>query len=378
MLLYFTYHDQPSGVYWSQVTDVVAYLKSTGHPRVRLVALVSGRDFWRTHKAIRAHCPGAWVLPMVPTMLRWRMNVAWLFFVCLWSRPAGILCRGPFAASMALRMRKWGLTRKVGFDGRGAYAAEWREYRLLDNDSFIQQVPALEHQAVEQSDFRIAVSQALVRHWQKQYAYASEEHVVVPCTLGLEHGTRASALSPTWRAHQGISPHAVLLCYSGSTAGWQSFPALVGRLRIALGAQTQLHVLFLSKQHPAVSVLAAEYPGRVHCQWLPTHSVAAVLREVDFGILLREDTVTNRVASPTKFAEYLSAGAGVLISPELGDLSALVANEDLGLVVNEGDLPTLSPRTEVQRAHCEQYAQAHFTKEAHHTAYMRVWSVLGN
>ena len=41
MILYVTYNDQPSGVYWSQVTDVVAYMNNCGGPRVRLLAFVS-------------------------------------------------------------------------------------------------------------------------------------------------------------------------------------------------------------------------------------------------------------------------------------------------------------------------------------------------
>ena len=191
MILYLTYNDQPSGVYWSQVTDVVEHLSPLGAGKVKLVALVSGRDFLKTRRGIRAHSSSAWVLPMVPTMRRWKQNTAILAWVCRLLRPTGIICRGPFATWMALRMRDRGLTEKVCFDGRGAYAAEWEEYRIIDDDALIAQFRPLENEAVNKSDFRLAVSNALVAHWRERYGYKGDAHVVVPCTLGKDVVTAA-------------------------------------------------------------------------------------------------------------------------------------------------------------------------------------------
>ena len=59
------------------------------------------------------------------------------------------------------------------------------------------------------------------------------------------------------------------------------------------------------------------------------------LNAADFGLLLREDTPTNNVASPTKFAEYLMAGLPTLISQGVGDLSEFVEqNPSSGMVVD--------------------------------------------
>ncbi|HMZ49562.1 MAG TPA: hypothetical protein PLP28_11330, partial [Flavobacteriales bacterium] len=259
MILYLTYNDQPSGVYWSQVTDVVEHMNSLGGPEVRLVALVSGRNFLRTRQAIKAHSPSSLVLPMVPAMRRWRMNSTLLAWVCRVLRPSGIICRGPFATWMALRMRDRGLTERVCFDGRGAYAAEWEEYRIIDNDALIAQVRPLEQEAVGASDFRLSVSNALVAHWRERYGYAGDAHVVIPCTLGMDV---RSAPIPNDRD----AP--VRLVYSGSTAGWQSFDLLKGTLTRVLDAQPDVQVLFLSKRDVNNSTLEAAYPGRVQVKWL--------------------------------------------------------------------------------------------------------------
>lgn len=382
MILYLTYNDQPSGVYWSQVTDVVEYLNTLGSGKVKLVALVSGRDFLKTRRAIKAHSPSAWVLPMVPTMKRWKKNTGILVWVCRLLRPTGIICRGPFATWMALCMRERGLTKKVCFDGRGAYAAEWEEYRIIDDDALIAQFRPLENEAVNTSDFRLAVSNALVAHWRERYGYKGDAHVVVPCTLGKDVATAphtnvtSSAVEMSHltshppKLHSEGGPHTpqlseapVRLVYSGSTAGWQSFELLNGLLRKVLDAQPNVHVLFLSKRDANNGALEAAYPGRVEVKWLDHAQVAQALATCDYGIMVRERTITNMVASPTKFAEYLSNGLRVITNEGLGDFSELVRKEGLGIVLRDTEpLPLLAPVEGPERERLIRFAMERFTK----------------
>lgn len=377
MILYLTYNDQPSGVYWSQVTDVVEHLNTLGAGRVRLVALVSGRDFLKTRRAIKAHSPSAIVLPMVPTMKRWKRNTTILAWVCRSLRPSGIICRGPFATWMALRMRERGLVKKVCFDGRGAYAAEWEEYRIIDDDALIAQFRPLENEAVNASDFRMAVSNALVAHWRERYGYAGAAHVVVPCTLGKDVAT-APHTSPLTPHTSHLSEAPIRLVYSGSTAGWQSFELLNGLLRQALDAQPNVKVLFLSKRDANNSALEAAYPGRVEVKWLDHAQVAAALAECDYGIMVRERTITNRVASPTKFAEYVSNGLKVIANEGLGDFSELIRNERLGTVLGETDLiPMLEPVSAEERTRLMTFAHARFRKETFREQYRRILGAMG-
>ncbi|MBP7409768.1 MAG: hypothetical protein KA941_13505 [Flavobacteriales bacterium] len=400
MILYLTYNDQPSGVYWSQVTDVVEHLNTLGAGQVKLVALVSGRDFLKTRRAIKAHSPSAWVLPMVPTMKRWQKNTAILAWVCRLLHPTGTICRGPFATWMALRMRERGLTKKICFDGRGAYAAEWEEYRIIDDDALIAQFRPLESEAVNKSDFRLAVSNALVAHWRERYDYKGDAHVVVPCTLGKDVATaphtnvtssNAEGMGRSAQSDRGVetshltlhTPHLseapVRLVYSGSTAGWQSFELLNGLLRQALDAQPNVHVLFLSKRDANNSALEAAYPGRVEVMWLDHAQVAQALATCDYGIMVRERTITNQVASPTKFAEYLSNGLRVITNEGLGDFSELVRKERLGVVLDVQDLiPTLAPVPAEERIRLTAFAHARFRKVTYDGQYRKILGAMGD
>lgn len=378
MIIFLTYNDQPTGVYWSQVTDVVAHLNGLGGPPVRLVALVSLRGFRTNRRKIRAHSPDALVLPMLPRMRHWRANTAWVSWACRRLHPTGIMARGVLATWMALRLRERGRVQKVCFDARGAYAAEWEEYRIIDDDALIGLFREVEHDAIAGSDIRLAVSQALVGHWRDRYGYQGTEQVVIPCALAASHLSGADD-GGAMRLSLGYGPDDVVLAYSGSAAGWQSFALLEHTIGAILSAQPQVKVLFLSPPDAAIEALSGAWPGRIQRTWVKPAEVHATLGACDQALLLREDTVTNRVASPTKFAEYLACGLPVLISEHIGDFSAAVADEKLGTVLREGDGPPVLARpTPDERKRLRAFALAHYTKAAYNTAYRRILEVLAS
>lgn len=376
MIIYLTYNDHPSGVFWSQVTDVVAHLNGLGDGHVRLVALVSFRGYIATRRAIRQRSPDAVVLPMFPRAHNWRVNWLWLWLACIRFRPTGIIGRGVFATALALRMRRQGRVQRVVLDGRGAYGAEWEEYRIVDDDRLIEECGRLEREAVLDADMRLAVSEALVNHWRQRFGYASDHHVVVPCTLGRDL-EMVPAADPQLRASLGWAEDDVVLVYSGSTVGWQSLGMLTALLADLLESDDRLRVLFLTKEDEHVSALEGRYPNRVARRWLPHDQVLAALAACDIGLLVREASVTNRVASPTKFAEYLSAGAYVIASEGLGDVAHLVGENALGWVHASGPLPRIERPTIEERHRLRSVVRQRFSKTAFNAQYLQLIRCLG-
>ena len=223
---------------------------------------------------------------------------------------------------------------------------------------------------MNKSDFRLAVSHALVAHWRQRYGYAGSEHVMVPCTLGnpMSGATSRSINTPGRPARPGVR-----LVYSGSTAGWQSFE-LLGKLLVqVLDDQPAVSVLFLSKHDAHNGALEARYPGRVEVKWLDHSQVQEALNGCDYGIMVREDTLTNRVASPTKFAEYLSSGLRIITNEGLGDFSELVRKEGAGVVLDKSQaIPLLTPTPEEERARLRSIARERFTKQAYSAEYLKL------
>ncbi len=76
-----------------------------------------------------------------------------------------------------------------------------------------------------------------------------------------------------------------------------------------------------------------QYPSQVKALWVDHKEVIDYLFMSDYGLLIREQSVTNKVASPVKFAEYLSCGLPVLISENLGDYTSFVKANGCGQVI---------------------------------------------
>src|SRR6188472_2638327 len=97
MKMYLTFNDAFSGVYSSQVIDVVNYLNKEVESGVRLVAFISLRNFSTQRKQIKTEIPTALVLPMFPTLCLWKFNSITLWILLLFWRPSVIVCRSILA-----------------------------------------------------------------------------------------------------------------------------------------------------------------------------------------------------------------------------------------------------------------------------------------
>jgi hypothetical protein len=370
-MIYITLLDQfHPGIYSSQVIDVCDYLNHKYDAKVRVVAFLSIREISSAKPKLRALSPTAIVLPAFPGLRNFQLTSLFLFFVCLFTGERIAICRNVFCTKMALRVKKTGLLKKVVMDGRGSLAAEIKEYDVFPVDYLRKNVAAFEKYSVNYSDFRMAVSQQLVEYWREHYNYKKDRHVIIPCTLDRKYFTRdhftLSENTATIRAELGFKETDVILVYSGSTAPWQSFTLLEKIFTPLLEKDQRIKLLFLSKRDSDNERLLKKYPGRVFIRWVEHRDVLSYLHCCDYGILVREQSDTNKVASPTKFAEYLSAGLKVLISENLGDFSSFVLKHNCGFVVDKvtNELPSLEKVSEDGKKKCFELSYNYFRKES--------------
>lgn len=355
-VLYLTYNDYPSGIYSGQVIDVCRFWKEELKADVSLIAFISMRGFKLNKQKIIEQFPGAIVLPMFPKVRNWKLNRFILRRFIKKINPQVIVARGPFATLLAIKFREG---RKVCFDARGAYTAELREYNVVPDEKMKAEIFELEKQAVLNSDFRIAVSQQLVQYWKRSFEYSSADHVVIPCTLNAKtfvEKTSESAIAPDLQ-----SP--VTLVYSGGSADWQSFNALDKEMYQLLAAQNNLNVILLAKNLPAGMKIFSDFATRVKSMWLKPEEVKSVLDSCDYGWMVREKSVTNAVASPVKFAEYLSGGLKIIISEELGDYSEFVNQHHAGIIYNSNDVKPLEKVSQEEKMRMKELAKKNFMKE---------------
>ena len=120
----------------------------------------------------------------------------------------------------------------------------------------------------------------------------------------------------------------------------------------------------LSAQCPDEFVFALFLDGVEFLKSVEQSKVKYNLALADYGILLRDNNTTNRVASPSKFAEYLAAGLKVIISENIGDLSEFVTSNDCGYIIDQININDLRPLSQNERLFNISLAEKHFLRES--------------
>ena len=371
MHLYITYNDAPSGIYSSQVIDVVKFIDDKLNEKIKLVSFISLRGFLKNRRVIKQLSPDAIVLPMYPKMVNWDKNVVLLNLICRRYKPKTLITRSVIATNLGLQIRdRYKKQLRVIYDGRGAISEEWKEYGVVKDQQLIDQIDILEKTAVLKSDYRIAVSQELINLWKKKFQYALDKHVVIPCTINsiFENIEISENKTSEIRKEFNLNLNDIIFVYSGSIAGWQSFGLLSEFLRPILVKDKTCNVLFLSNPDKSIDQLKQNFPDQVFVKHLQPNEVPRYLVACDYGLLIREQSITNKVASPVKFAEYLACGLPVIISDNLGDYSQFVRQN------NCGSLYTHFEFIKYNKVELKNIARSNFTKYSFTQSYKKLFN----
>lgn len=376
-MLYLIIGEGFSGILASQAIDTCRHLSKIRATPVKLLVFISIRDFKKQKKRFKAAYANTWVLPMFPKLIFWRMNFPLTLLSVLWSGAKVGVGRNPIATNLLLSIKKWGFLKKVIYDARGAYAAEMQEYQLVDHTAFLEKSASLEANSIKKSDQRIAVSNALVQHWHQQYQFENGNSTfIIPCTLNeafLNTFPSVDKLAQL-RNKYDFKENDIVLVYAGSTARWQSLEQLDEILLKLMSAQERVKMLFLAKLDLETLKVYQKFPEKIKKDWVKHNEVFDVMSMCDYGLLLRNDSITNRVAAPTKFAEYLACGLKVIISPGIGDYSAMVEKQGLGIVYSNASVsfPLLEKPPYVEKQKINTFGKERFSKINYYNTYTQL------
>lgn len=360
MILFLTVGEYASGIYSSQILDVCKELSLISRKKVKLIAFISIRNFFKEKKRIKENYKNSFLLPMFPRLKYYKMNLFLLSCIVLFTRPKAIICRNAIPTQLGLGLKRIGLVKKVIMDGRAAEYEQFKEYNLTNDPEFTSKFKQIEMEAVNKADYRIAVSQKLVMYWQNEFNYNQTAHTIIPCTLNSSHNNVSEEIN---REKLGYNESDLILVYSGSSAQWQSFNLLFSFLEEQLQFNESVKVILMLKNNHAAEEFAKKYVGRVKIIWSKEEEVMNFLSISDYGILLRDETWTNKVASPVKFAEYLNAGLGVVISAHVGDFSDFVSTNNCGFIYDKAYIP-LSRINILMREENKKLVRRYFDKKS--------------
>ncbi len=247
--------------------------------------------------------------------------------------------------------------------------------------------------AVEGADALNTVSHRLVEAMDARYAIRPGiPRSVIGCCVDVKQFFFDSALRRQHRQALGLADNFVI-CYCGSMASDQRPDAIADAVAALLDALPEGRFLAITNERkPLESELQrAGVPlSRVVFAAVAHDQVAGYLMAADIGLLLRENRQTNLVASPVKFGEYLRCGVPVLLTPYVGDYSALAASHGIGAMIPfpfaaddvlsaVRDLHTrLAAEGDAYRTFCSQWAHSHLSWEGQLPGLLQVYAALGN
>jgi len=178
--------------------------------------------------------------------------------------------------------------------------------------------------------------------------YNRHQVSVIPSCVDFERIGFNPEIRTAIRSELGLQETDVVLAYAGGISRYQQIPQMLRAWR-ALAKNPELKFLLLTNETPTPDSDGPGEeqapPGTIILRGLSRADVAEHLMAADIGFMLRESHPLNFVASPVKFAEYLSAGLAIVTSPGVGDVSTLVADRSLGVLVDLDDESDIVNRT---------------------------------
>ncbi|WP_295754427.1 hypothetical protein [uncultured Holdemanella sp.] len=115
-----------------------------------------------------------------------------------------------------------------------------------------------------------------------------------------------------------------VITYVGSTEAWQLSNKLMDTIRSIFDFDRDVRFFILSNgDFDEVNSLPKELREKITIKKVPHYEMKYYLALTNLGIIIRDDSIVNSVAAPTKIAEYLTAGVKILYSGKIGILNDL-------------------------------------------------------
>ena len=261
-----------------------------------------------------------------------------------------IHCRGPFASFIGLKVRetlKKNFNIKVISDFRGAVIDEYL-MRHKDRNIIFQmilkflmtKINSIQSYVCKNSDYILCVSKKLEEYLKNRYIIDCSVSIIPTCIdadkSGFDLGQRTKI-----RNEMNLE-NKFIVAYCGGGQSYQNSKELITAfikmserideaVFLILTVDKEIFETYFNK----FSVDKSKYLIRA----VSHNEVYRYLSAADCAILLRDSNNVNKVASPTKFAEYVNCNLFVFISHNIGDIDEI--NAKYNICIYEEDIENI-------------------------------------
>lgn len=222
-----------------------------------------------------------------------------------------------------------------------------------------------------------------VSHPLKDYlkARTNKEIHIVPSCVDENEALSAITTRDEIRKSMGFNPQDQVLVYCGGISHWQRIDEILAIMKHCLERTPGVRCMILTTQPTPFKEFfsRANILERVVIRSVPPDDVLNYVAAGDVGILLREPTLMNLVASPIKIAEYLSVGLPVVCNNGVGDAAKRIAEEKAGVVAKDdmvsmaNALDTVLDQLPEMRESALRVGHAYYTWQANKSIYSKAY-----
>jgi hypothetical protein len=140
-----------------------------------------------------------------------------------------------------------------------------------------------------------------------------ERTFIVPCLADENLFYLSNTLREKKRQEMGYKHNDIVVIYVGSTAPWQCVSETVAFMEKAMRLNPLVKVLVITSDKDKFELLfSKDIIDQIFIKTVALKEVNNYLNAADYGIMLREHSPINYVASPVKFSEYSLTGLTVI------------------------------------------------------------------
>lgn len=187
------------------------------------------------------------------------------------------------------------------------------------------------------SDGFFVVTEALKQYLKERFNITnSKQFYIVPCatsTAPINEGEYQKDRA-NYRKKYGIETNEIVFVYSGGVSSWQCVEESIGLFKtIADKIEGKARMLIFSHNIDEIKKWA-NGDTRIQTDSYSPDELFHALRVGDFAFLLRRDNLTNNVAFPNKFLEYVQSGMKIITTPYVREIAKQTKEYNLGYIYN--------------------------------------------
>jgi glycosyltransferase involved in cell wall biosynthesis len=165
-----------------------------------------------------------------------------------------------------------------------------------------------------------------------------DDVIVIPSCVDIKKFGFNKTARDILRKKFGISENEIVFCYSGGLGKWQKIDSIIKLFAQISKKHSQSRFFFITQHKENLEKLLIDSKIQLNRYLIISceHSnLSEYLSSCDIGVIMRDDTIVNNVASPVKIAEYLSCGLPVILTTGIGNYSHTLPEAGVGILLND-------------------------------------------